>query len=339
MKKKLVIFLLIIFIFGNYIGINFLITSNNYFANKIRHSIPQQGKNFLKEIDNRFKKIFFVFAENRSLKLKIDQAKDQHFSFVDKIDIFKFSLTEDFKIEKNNFKIKKYQNLLLSSLGPRAYLQIYKNNIFLITGTGSIMFANLNDFEKENIFFKKIESNFFDLVFRKYVNERTDVVKNILIDNGVFIISYMKKKNPNCYMTALLSAKINLKKMVFNELYDINECQPYFDDLTQTGGNLSSFKDNKILLTIGDWNSYDRQKNSNPQNVKSLVGKIISVDLATSKAKIISSGHRNSQGLYYDKKENIIFSTDHGPQGGDEINLHRNPNVYKNFGWGVSSYG
>jgi len=32
--------------------------------------------------------------------------------------------------------------------------------------------------------------------------------------------------------------------------------------------------------------------------------------------------YRNPQGLYFDKKNNIIISTEHGPQGGDEINLN-----------------
>ena len=52
-------------------------------------------------------------------------------------------------------------------------------------------------------------------------------------------------------------------------------------------------------------------------------------------------GHRNIQGMFYDKKKNILFSVDHGPQGGDEINLNINPNSekIKNFGWPISSYG
>ena len=52
-------------------------------------------------------------------------------------------------------------------------------------------------------------------------------------------------------------------------------------------------------------------------------------------------GHRNPQGVFYDKKEDIIYSTEHGPQGGDEINININPNPnnIKNYGWGISSYG
>ena len=33
-------------------------------------------------------------------------------------------------------------------------------------------------------------------------------------------------------------------------------------------------------------------------------------------------GHRNPQGLYYSKKFDFILSTEHGPKGGDEININ-----------------
>ena len=51
-------------------------------------------------------------------------------------------------------------------------------------------------------------------------------------------------------------------------------------------------------------------------------------------------GHRNAQGLYYDKENNVIYSTEHGPQGGDEVNINTSPDgEVENFGWATSSYG
>ena len=51
------------------------------------------------------------------------------------------------------------------------------------------------------------------------------------------------------------------------------------------------------------------------------VGKLVSINLDTNEKKIISMGHRNPQGLYYHSNLNYLFSTEHGPNGGDEINL------------------
>lgn len=52
--------------------------------------------------------------------------------------------------------------------------------------------------------------------------------------------------------------------------------------------------------------------------------------------EIYSYGHRNPQGLFYDKKTKRIWSIEHGPRGGDEINL-----IQKglNYGWPIISYG
>ena len=92
---------------------------------------------------------------------------------------------------------------------------------------------------------------------------------------------------------------------------------------------------NTILFTTGEF-----RYRTLAQDPKSYYGKIIEIDLNNNKAKIISKGHRNSQGLYYSKKENFIISTEHGPKGGDEININNNPRKkIENFGWPISSYG
>lgn len=54
------------------------------------------------------------------------------------------------------------------------------------------------------------------------------------------------------------------------------------------------------------------------------------------KPEIYSYGHRNPQGMYYDKQRKILFSNEHGPKGGDEINIIE-PTV--NYGWPVITYG
>ena len=52
--------------------------------------------------------------------------------------------------------------------------------------------------------------------------------------------------------------------------------------------------------------------------------------------EIWSYGHRNPQGLFYDMQKKLLWSIEHGPRGGDEINLI-NPGL--NYGWPVISYG
>jgi hypothetical protein len=110
-----------------------------------------------------------------------------------------------------------------------------------------------------------------------------------------------------------------------------------------------------LILTTGDFQvpeNFDstssdenhiiiNKVDSDPQNKSSFFGKILSIDLKTRNIEIISMGHRNPQGLYYDPQNDLIFSTDHGPKGGDEINVDIYPkkNKIKNYGWPKSSYG
>lgn len=51
---------------------------------------------------------------------------------------------------------------------------------------------------------------------------------------------------------------------------------------------------------------------------------------------IYSYGHRNPQGLTYDPVNNRVWETEHGPKGGDELNLIE---AGKNYGWPLYSYG
>ena len=70
------------------------------------------------------------------------------------------------------------------------------------------------------------------------------------------------------------------------------------------------------MLSVGDYRSRHLA-----QDIKSLNGKIIKINIDNGDYKIISMGHRNPQGLYFDNVNNFILETEHGPYGGDEINL------------------
>ncbi len=60
------------------------------------------------------------------------------------------------------------------------------------------------------------------------------------------------------------------------------------------------------------------------------------VDTPYAKPSIWSYGHRNVQGLAYDSTNNTLYATEHGPRGGDELNLIERG---KNYGWPVITYG
>jgi glucose/arabinose dehydrogenase len=114
----------------------------------------------------------------------------------------------------------------------------------------------------------------------------------------------------------------------------INEYGEY--NASDSGGRIAGFKNNKILFSSGSFRYRDLAQDQN-----SHLGKILSIDKNTASAKVISMGHRNVMGLTYSSKNDEILSTEHGPNGGDEINLNISLDAIKpvNFGWPISSYG
>ncbi|MGE0115057.1 MAG: PQQ-dependent sugar dehydrogenase [Steroidobacteraceae bacterium] len=86
-----------------------------------------------------------------------------------------------------------------------------------------------------------------------------------------------------------------------------------------------------------------------PQDLKSPLGKILRfhddgripadnpfAGTPGAMGAIWSYGHRNPQGLAFDPSTGWLWSTEHGPRGGDELNLIRRGH---NYGWPVISYG
>ena len=74
---------------------------------------------------------------------------------------------------------------------------------------------------------------------------------------------------------------------------------------------------------------------------ESINGKIIKVDINTSAYEIISMGHRNPQGLYFDKEKILFYLLNTDLKGCNQFDRGKkiNKNEILNFSWPVSSYG
>ena len=115
--------------------------------------------------------------------------------------------------------------------------------------------------------------------------------------------------------------------MIFKKIFFNDECGANY------AGRLINFSlDEKegILISLDAIAKYKEYA----QDLSSNLGKILFLDLKNLSTTIFSIGHRNPQGLYNDN--GIVISTEHGPRGGDEINIISRDN---NYGWPISSYG
>ena len=124
---------------------------------------------------------------------------------------FKFKKTSSNEINLNNSKLKisKFTLDLLTYNGPRAYLQYYDEKLFLITGTGKILFTPEENITNENLLFYKIDSNILEISNKD--NQELIQVKDFLIDGNKIYVSYLNKKK-----------KIVMKTKLFKVNYQIN---------------------------------------------------------------------------------------------------------------------
>ena len=252
----------------------------------------------------------------------------------------KIEQVNSIKINTKNYSITKYQNNLFKENGPRAYIALKDDNLFLVTGTGIIFSTNIKDLNNNKLKLSKVSNNLDKIFGFKYMAQYSSFVTGILFIKNEIYLSYSNQIKKDCFNTSILKGKINSKKIIFEEFFTPSECVSTINEygefnLGNAGGALSKFVNNKILFSIGDYGY-----RTYAQNVNNIFGKVLSLDLNSKKIKILSLGHRNVQGLYYDNKNNIILSSEHGPEGGDEINVNFNKleNI-KNFGWPISSYG
>ena len=136
----------------------------------------------------------------------------------------------------------------------------------------------------------------------------------------------------DCYYASVVNLKTSDELLKSNCLYGL---EIDFNGL----GSSTIHVDNEILISIGTPTRSSDLINNYAQNKDSLFGKILSIEknnLLSEKLspKIYSMGHRNPQGITKIKK--MIFSVEHGPKGGDELNkIIKN----KNYGWPKVSYG
>ncbi|MBC6416106.1 MAG: PQQ-dependent sugar dehydrogenase [Bdellovibrionales bacterium] len=142
--------------------------------------------------------------------------------------------------------------------------------------------------------------------------------------------------------TALGRAKLKGNKMTsFKTLF---LAQDDYNSNRHFGSRMQFDDKGFLFITIGD-----RAKKKEAQNLSSHLGKLLRLDengkavkdnpffnTKGAKPEIYSYGHRNPQGLFIHPETKEIYLQEHGPRGGDEINLIKKG---RNYGWPVITHG
>ena len=161
-------------------------------------------------------------------------------------------------------------------------------------------------------------------------------------ENGWIYMSYAKKQDKG---EVLVIARAKLNGNALEGLEEVFVCGPEWEGGRHFGSRIIFDNDGYLFFSNGD-------KGSRPANAQELDndhGKIHRiyddgripednpfVGTAGASPSIWTYGNRNPQGMIYDKANNRIWAVEHGPKGGDELNLIEKG---KNYGWPVITYG
>ncbi|MDJ0920952.1 MAG: PQQ-dependent sugar dehydrogenase [Henriciella sp.] len=143
--------------------------------------------------------------------------------------------------------------------------------------------------------------------------------------------------------TAVISATLNEDASGLSDVTEIFAASPR-ETTFHYGSRMAFLPDGSLIVTLGEGYRYMEDS----QTLDNLHGKIARVmpdgSIPTdnpfagteNNPAIYSYGHRNVQGLVYDADRDLLIAHEHGPKGGDELNVIE-PGL--NYGWPTITYG
>ncbi|MBX2809142.1 MAG: PQQ-dependent sugar dehydrogenase [Cellvibrionaceae bacterium] len=144
------------------------------------------------------------------------------------------------------------------------------------------------------------------------------------------------------YNTEVIRAKLD--GLHLKDIKTVFKAQPKTGGGVHFGGRLLFDRAGYLYISLGD-----RGLREEAQSLQSHLGTIVRVhddgrvpsdnpfiNTPKAKAEIFSYGHRNVQGLALHPDTGAVWAHEHGPQGGDEVNLLTRGG---NYGWPVITYG
>nr|WP_297783602.1 PQQ-dependent sugar dehydrogenase [uncultured Allomuricauda sp.] len=163
-------------------------------------------------------------------------------------------------------------------------------------------------------------------------------------NNGWIYFSYASEegegKGGN---TAIMRAKLSGNRLVDKQV--LYKASPNSTRGQHFGSRIEFDNDGYLFFSIGERGNRD----VNPQDITRDGGKIYRlhddgsipndnpfIDETGAKKAIWSYGHRNPQGLALHPETGVLWEHEHGPRGGDEINIIQKG---KNYGWPLITYG
>ena len=258
---------------------------------------------------------------------KIEGIK-QYFQKFNDPDI-KLEKTNIEKVRANSFSVEFSKIISLSErtafiIYEEQYSNFDENNLIIYTQNGYLI--------------KNLKSKKLNLP-NVFTTQRNGGIKTIFTHNNNEFALISSSKT-NCFYASIVLLE-NGKEIFKTKCLNESKKMTDFNGL----GSSNIHYTGKILLSVGAPEQESSKIRALAQDSSSMYGKILEINktdldkiISNEKSnlasKIFTSGHRNPQGIT--KINESLFSVEHGPKGGDELNKLIKD---KNYGWPVVSYG
>ena len=162
-------------------------------------------------------------------------------------------------------------------------------------------------------------------------------------DNRLIYWSYSEPGPGGSNGTAVARGRLNGERI--DEVQVIFRQVPKVASVAHFGSRLVFGRDGRLFITLGDRFSQREQA----QKLDSHLGKVVRIEpdgrvpadnpfvkTPGARPEIWSLGHRNMQGAALHPDSCVLWTHEHGPEGGDEVNVDE---AGRNYGWPVITYG
>ena len=342
MKKKIllsIIFLIIVFFFGVFFITPLTLNKQDGFYYHLKSFVPESLKIFIKK---NFIQSTLLKNKNIYLKESLDKIHNDYFVMRVSHQLDTILNSEIISKKKNIYSLTKiilpFDAQPAWKGKPSGYIEEYEDNLIISSGKGEFISIKFKDLNLNKLNFNLIKTNLTELIgFREFYMPGNYGIRDLKVIGEKIYVSYPKEIKPDCYNVSIIVADINLKNLNFEEFFNFDKCLGAWGS-TRSGGRIENYKEN-ILFSVGDYGLEAVQTTS--QDTSHPFGKILLIDKDTKNYKLVSYGHRNAQGLFYDEENDVVIETEHGPDGGDEVNkiIVENDLKSNNYGWPISSYG
>lgn len=272
-------------------------------------------------------------------------------------DFYRLAATEYFT---SNYYIPQKWSDIPSYLGV-----IDDKNFLVIDRVGNMFHLYLKEeaSEEENLYLQKLAARFpinyqelyasvdKNKTLSKNINKYSFRVHDVYIEKSnesgkqrsLYVSHHFWDAEKECFTVRITKMAGDISVLLepnatptWRTLYESAPCFPKLFYGDQAGGRIVGMDEESLLFTIGDHGFDSMRKSENsPQNIDAAYGKIWKIDRTTGAADMVSLGHRNPQGLYR-APDATIWSTEHGPASGDELNRI---DIGANYGWPYVLYG